>query len=223
MVLPLELGIAGREILSFARQATLLRHDLGAVLPRAARPGDDVVVCLHGLFATAGVLRPLRKRLERHRGVHTATMTYPAGPGIEELSRRLGRLVEALPEGVRLHLVGHSLGGVVARHFALRHGEVVQTISLASPFAGVEGVAWLRLGVARDLAPDSALLRRLRLARSSIPHLSLLAESDGVVRAPLSHALPGGELQVIPRCGHNTMLYHPEVSDRVERRILAHR
>src|SRR5690606_3620507 len=123
-----------------------------------------------------------------------------------------GRLVEALPVGVRLHLVGHSLGGVVARHFALTHGEVVQTISLASPFAGVEGVSWLRLGVARDLAPSSALLRALRLARSSIPHLSLLAEHDGVVRAPLSHALPGGELRVIVRCGHDTLLYHPEVA-----------
>ena len=224
MALPLELGIAGREILSFARQAFLLRHDVTApVLPRKALPGDDVVVCLHGLFATAGVLRPLRQRLERHARVHTATMTYPVGPGIAELSRRLAALVAELPEGVRIHLVGHSVGGVVCRHFALAHPEVVQTISLASPFAGVEGVDWLRLAVARDLSPKSALLRELRLARSTIPHLSLLAENDQVVRAPISHALAGGDVHVVRQCGHNTMLYHPEVTELVERRILAHR
>lgn len=99
----------------------------------------------------------------------------------------------------------------------------MQTISIASPFAGVEGVGWLRLDVARDLAPQSPLLRALRLARSPVPHLSLLADNDGVVRAPLSHALPGGELRVIARCGHNTMLYHAEVTALVEQRILAHR
>ena len=220
-------GVASREAMAFARQAWLLRHDvMQPVLPRSPRPGDDVVVCLHGIFATAGVLRPLRDRLERHDGVHTATLTYPAGPGIETLARRLAELVAELPDAVQVHLVGHSLGGVVARYFAQEIGDprVVQTISLASPFAGVAATRWLGVGVARDLSPQSPLLRQLRLGahrKLALPHLSLVAEADALLPAPMSHALPGGDVTLIRRCGHNTMLFDDTVARHVERRVLS--
>jgi len=220
-------SIAGREIAAFAKQAMLLRRDVGQpVLPTQARAGDDVVVCLHGLFATAGVLRPLRRRLERHERIHTATMTFRPGPGVKVLARQLAELVADLPQGVRVHLIGHSLGGVVARWFAQEHDDprVVQTISMAAPFAGVHNVAWLGFDVARDLDPRSPLLRQLRLGSQralGTPHLSLVAEHDQVVKAPMAHALPGGEVTLVRNCGHNAMLYHDEVSNQVERRVLA--
>src|SRR6185503_21332904 len=124
-------AVAGREALAFARQAWLLRHDTrGPVTPADVARGDDVVVFLHGLFATAGVLRPLRAAMARHPGVHTAALTYFPGPGVEEIAARLGAVVRALPAGVRIHLVGHSLGGIVARHFAQesRDPRIAQTI-----------------------------------------------------------------------------------------------
>src|SRR5580692_3270252 len=75
------LATAAREALAFARQGWLLRHDTSEpVIPRDVAPGDDVVVFLHGLFATAGVLRPLRAAVARHPFVHTATFTYLPGP-----------------------------------------------------------------------------------------------------------------------------------------------
>jgi triacylglycerol lipase len=226
------LTIAGREIAAYARQAALMRHDvLEPVLPRAAADGDDVVVLLHGLFSTAGALRPLRRVLDRHAGVHTATMTYPPGPGIEDLAGRLENLVRGLPSGARLHLVGHSMGGVVARFFAQERFDprVVQTVSLASPFAGVARAGLFGFGSARDLDAQSALLRKLRLgsvdaSRSSratrIPHLSIIASDDVIVGAPVSHALPGGEVIVMEGRGHSMLLYDEEVARIVERRVL---
>src|SRR4051812_29290219 len=104
---------AGREIAAYGRQAVLMRHDViePAVPTQASiNDGDDIVVMLHGLFATAGVLRPLRRVLARHRGIHTAAMTYPPGPGVPELAARLRDFVERLPAKARLHLVGHSVG-----------------------------------------------------------------------------------------------------------------
>jgi pimeloyl-ACP methyl ester carboxylesterase len=219
-------GIAGREAMAFARQAWLMRHDVvRPVVPQRVRPGDDVVVCLHGIFATAGVLRPLRERLEQHDRLHTASISYPVGPGVNTLARRLAELVSELPRSARVHLVGHSLGGIVARYFAQELGDprVVQTISLASPFAGIRATSWLGVPVAKDMTPHSPLLRKLNLGshrKMGLPHLSLVAENDIIVPAPLSQALPGGEVTLIRNCGHNTMLFHDEVAARVEKRVL---
>src|SRR5688572_20838715 len=62
---PSSLRAVGREALAFARQAVLLHRDVASTLPERVREGEDVVVLLHGLFATAGVLRPLRRSIEQ--------------------------------------------------------------------------------------------------------------------------------------------------------------
>lgn len=220
---------AGREIAAYGRQAVLLRHDVvDRAVPSAARDGDDIVVLLHGLFATAGVLRPLRRALGRHKDLHTAAMTYPPGPGVPELAGRLRGFVAELPEGARLHLVGHSMGGVVARFFAQEIGDerVAQTISMASPFAGIRGAKMLGFGGARDIDPESPVLKRLRLGASAaehIPHTSIIAESDGIISSPVSHALPGSEVVIMRGRGHNTLLFDEEVARVVERRVLERR
>lgn len=212
--------------MAFARQAWLLRHDTREpVVPSAAREGDLVVVFLHGLFATAGVLRPLRAAVTRNRGVHAAALSYPPGPGIQELGRRLGALLATLPATVQIHLVGHSLGGIVARHFvhAVGDARIVGTISMATPFAGVPGAGWLGLDSARDLEPNSPLLARLRLEseQAKVPHLSIIAGADSLVKSPVSHALPCGEVVVMRGLGHNTLLFDEQVARVIERRVLA--
>src|SRR5580700_14137 len=74
------LSIAAREALAYARQGLLLRHDAAEpVIPEGVQPGDDVVIFLHGLFATAGVLRPLRSAIARSPFLHTAALTYLPG------------------------------------------------------------------------------------------------------------------------------------------------
>jgi hypothetical protein len=117
------------------------------------------------------------------------------------------------------------LGGIVCRYYAHHAGDarVVQTISIASPFAGVPSARYVGL---HDLSPESALLRRIRIdaARfSHVPHLSIIAGSDHVVGSPVSHALPGGDVVVIADCGHNTLLFDDGVAQRVAERVLAQR
>lgn len=220
--------VAGREAMAFARQAWLLRHDvLEPVVPANVGEDDDVVVFLHGLFASAGVLRPMRAQIVRHAGMHAAALSYAPGPGVDEIASRLTELLGALPRTTRIHLVGHSLGGIVVRYYAQETGDerVVQTISLASPFGGVPRAAWLGFEGARDLDPDSPLLLRLRLRSGThtVPHLSIIAGADSLVKAPIAHALPGGDVTVMKDRGHNTLLFDEEVARVVERRILDRR
>jgi triacylglycerol lipase len=217
--------VAGREAMAFARQAWLLRHDLVApVIPANVGDDDDVVVFLHGLFASAGVLRPMRAQIMRHVGTHAAALSYAPGPGVDEIAGRLTVLLRDLPRTTRIHLVGHSLGGIVARHYALEtmDARVVQTISLSSPFAGVPRAAWLGFEGARDLDPQSPLLLRLRLRSGThgVPHLSIIAGADSLVKSPIAHALPGGDVIVMKDRGHNTLLFDDEVARVVEQRIL---
>jgi pimeloyl-ACP methyl ester carboxylesterase len=219
------LSIAAREALAFARQGLLLHHDTSEpVIPRGVARGDDVVVFLHGLFATAGVLRPLRAAIGRHRFLHTAALTYLPGPGVPAIAAQLREIVASIPRDAHLHLVGHSLGGIVARWFALEAGDdrVVATISLAAPFAGVRSAAWLGVATVRDLRPESEVLRRILLHPEAprVPHLSIVAAADTLLPAPVSHALPGGDVLVMEGRGHNTLLFDEDVARAVERRIL---
>ncbi len=214
------LGV-GREFFAYVRQASLLHRDLGRpALPVLGRD-DHLVVMLHGFFATGGVMLPLRERLEQ-RGVATAAMSYAPGPSVRDVAAGVADWLGDVP--AKLHVVGHSLGGVVARYFALHHGRgrVLQTISLAAPFAGVKvGTFGMAIPLARDLAEGSALLRELRFD-DSIPHLSVIAKEDHVLSAPLSHALPGGEVLLLEGSGHNALLYDARVQDCIAERIARH-
>jgi len=225
-------AIAAREAMAFARQGMLLRHDVAhPVIPQGVAAGDDLVVFLHGLFATAGVLRPLRAAIGRHvfpdGRLHTAALNYFPGPGVATIAERLRELVAPVPRGARIHLVGHSLGGVVARYFALEADDarVVQTISLATPFAGIASAAWLGLETGRDLHPRSAVLRRIVVHPDAarLPHLSIVAGADRLVETPVAHALPGGDVRIMEGRGHNTLLFDDEVARAVEARILERR
>lgn len=211
----------GLEAMAFARQATLLHRDVSAVYPRLATAGDHVVVLLHGLFATAGVLRPIRQTVERVTGAHAASFTYMPGPGVARIAERLAELVSKLPSGVHIHLVGHSMGGVAARWFVQEldgDPRVVQTISLASPFRGTRRAKLVPGASGRDIAIESAVLARLRdKGECGVPHLSIVAAEDALVTelAVLHH----GEQVIIEDAGHNGLLFHPRVAEIVAERV----
>lgn len=216
--------VAGREAVAFARQAVLLRHDRDVICPDSVLDGEQVVVLLHGLFATAGVLRPMRAAIEGETGSHTASFTYGPGPGIRALAERLAELVARLPSRCAIHLVGHSMGGLVARYYVqlLRcDPRVVQTISLASPFRGTAQARWLRVGVGRDIAPGSDVLRSIAAtARDcTVPHTSFVAPLDTVITPPDSAVFWHGDAIAMPGLGHNALLYDQHVHAAVVGRI----
>jgi pimeloyl-ACP methyl ester carboxylesterase len=97
---------------------------------------------------------------------------------------RLKHLIERVRDGGKVSLVGHSLGGVLARQYARKHPDQVQrVICLGSPFAGDEssmhpGIVWFRrhlTGEDRGLVADRSPL--------PVPHTVVYSHGDGVVSA----------------------------------------
>jgi hypothetical protein len=233
MALPVALEqFIGGERLALLREVALVARDLAPVVPEVA-PGEDVVVLVHGFLASAGVFRPLRARLERETGARVATFTHAPGVGIRRIAASLAALVDRLPPHARITVVGHSLGGLVARWYVQEmggHGRVVRTISLASPFGGLD-VPQLLVGA--DVHAQSALLRRLRDGAGvcAVPHTSIVAEDDTMVVGVPRACLGVGEVVVLPKRGHNALLFCDRVAglviERVQRQdggsTLAHR
>jgi len=200
------------ETISTLREVVLMPRDLVPVLPKEVAHEDDVVVLVHGFLASAGVFRPMKDALTRLTGAKVASFTHAPGAGIDRIARSLARLVARLPAG-RVHLVGHSLGGVVARWYVQEHGghtRVTQTISLGSPFGGTERAHPFPFLVGRELSRSSTILARLRAraGEHDIPHTSFVGGEDIVVVPGESAVFPRGEVVRFPRCGHNTLLFH---------------
>ncbi len=214
MALPVALEqLIGAERLALLREVALVPRDLAAVVPEA-RPGEDVVVLVHGFLASAGVFRPLRARLERETGARVATFTHAPGIGVRRIAKQLAALVDRIPRGTRITVVGHSLGGLVARWYVQElggHARVAQTISLATPFGGVQAP---RVLVGADICGKSALLERLRdgARTSTVPHTSIVAEDDQLVIGVETACLGIGDVVVIPDRGHNMLLFCDRVA-----------
>ncbi len=101
-----------------------------------------------------------------------------------EQNERLIRLMANIRDDDQVALVGHSLGGALAREYAREHpAHVSRVITLGSPYAGDEtsmpaSVVWLRrrlTGEDHNARPDRSAL--------PVPHTAIFSESDGIVSA----------------------------------------
>jgi triacylglycerol lipase len=211
------------ETLATLREVLLVPRDIGDVVPKHEGV-SDIVVLVHGFLASAGVFRPLRKRLEQDRSTRVASFSHLPGATVPSIAFSLGKLVAKLEPAARVHIVGHSLGGIVARYYVQElggHARVAQTIALAAPFGGAPLATRIPLFVGRDLRPRSELLARLRAraAFHGVPHLSIAGTHDRTV--PHDHALafPHGERISLAGRGHNTLLFDEEVARIVALRV----
>jgi triacylglycerol lipase len=95
-----------------------VHYELVDPVEPAATPGD-VVVLLHGLGRSAASMAPMADCLD-DAGYRTARWDYPSSSySVEEHSAELQRLLQVLDgrEDIdQIHLVTHSLGGIVVRH-----------------------------------------------------------------------------------------------------------
>lgn len=212
------------ETVATLREVVLMPRDIVPVVPTRVVPGEDVVVLVHGFFASAGVFRPMKEELVRETGAKVASFTHAPGVGVARIAKSLARLVDRIPHGTRIHLVGHSLGGLVSRWYVQElggHARVAQTISLGSPFGGTERARPFRFLVGADLCRTSPVLARLR-ARAhdhDVPHTSIVGDGDSLVVPAESAVFPRGDVHVLRGRGHNSLLFDPDSIAHVVERV----
>jgi pimeloyl-ACP methyl ester carboxylesterase len=113
---------------------------LGAPAPSAAK--TPPVLLVHGFASTKPSWALVAHNLGV-RGMTVQAMSYPPlGTSVEKVAERLIAEVERLLSSTaaeKVHLVGHSLGGVVIAHAITDRrllGRVDTVITLGSPFGG---------------------------------------------------------------------------------------
>ncbi len=103
------------------------------------------VVILHGLFMHGMVMQPLSHKL-RNLGYKTKVLTYNS-VAIDE-QRIFSMIDNALSNSMPNILVGHSLGGLVIKHYLQSRQPNIQTIShavvIGSPIKGASIVTRLQ-------------------------------------------------------------------------------
>ena len=136
-----------------------------------AAPMARPVLLVHGFGGTKSSWSVIAQALS-DRGIMVDTITYsPLGNSVEQLADQLVAAVERTLSQTgadKVHLVGHSLGGVVIAQ-AITGGGLVglvdTVITLGSPFGGSPWAGLLPFGdLLRALRPGSPQLRRLASA-----------------------------------------------------------
>lgn len=120
------------------------------------------VVYVHGLFMSGRESLLLRHRLRRDFGYEVHTYRYSATTmSLADCLDGLGRLVRELAPRT-LHLVGHSLGGLVIYRFLERHPEVPpgRAVFLGTPAVASRAAAaavrmpWMGRRIGRGVAGE---------------------------------------------------------------------
>jgi triacylglycerol lipase len=193
--------------------------------PVAARDGAaqrPLLILLHGIYCNGGVWRPILDDLSRRTGCEILVPTLePPTAGLKRQTDCFARWLErAVPANTsrKVIVVAHSMGGIVARLYLGSHpwqARISRLICIGSPHGGSQVAHALRTPIGRDLRTDSAILRTLALQPDRIDLLNVFAEHDNLVVPARNSERLGTRSLPIAGCGHMSLIYSPEVRDRL--------
>jgi pimeloyl-ACP methyl ester carboxylesterase len=198
---------------------------LFAADPLAAR---IPVLLVHGLVDNRSVFTLMRRGLRRRGFAQVCTWNYsPMLGDVARGARDLGEHVERICAQTghdRVHLVGHSLGGLIARHYVQLQGggrRVESLVTLGTPHEGSVLAHLLPTPMVRQLRPGSALLQELA---APAPHwdtrtTAVYSDLDQLVIPTRNGRCDHPDLRarnvLVRGVGHMTLSFHRGVVDEV--------
>lgn len=185
---------------------------VGAAIRKAPRGDGHPILVLPSFLRSDRHTAPLRRFLDgcgyTSYGWKLGVNLGPTAAALDGVERRIGEI--RARHGRKVTLIGHSLGGVIAREFAKqRPDDIRQLILLASP---------IRLPTASPLEPVYKLLSRWHSVDAgdsvdelnqppAVPVTAIFTRSDGIVAWESCIEFPGALRESIEINGpHGTMV-----------------
>lgn len=206
---------------------------LFAADPLAAR---TPVLLVHGLIDNRSVFTVMQRNLRRRGFAQVCSWNYsPLSTDVGRAARDLGNHIEGICEQTgydRIHVVGHSLGGLLARYHVQRQGgdRRVQTlVTLGTPHQGSRWAHVVPTPLIRQLRPGSGVFQELAEpapgCRTRIT--AVYSDLDQVVLPTSSGRCDHPDLDarnvLVRGVGHTTLPAHRAVLDEVAATLAGHR
>lgn len=161
------LGLASEKFRDSRLQHTMdgmpLKHR-GLMINDIEAAGTPIIL-VHGVVDNRSVFALLKRGLRRRGFGRIITVNYSLlTDDIRTVAKRLADLVEAVVHETgyeRVHVVGHSMGGLIGRYYVQRmggHDRVHTLVTLGSPHGGTLPATWVPHPIAKQMRPDSEIV-----------------------------------------------------------------
>jgi hypothetical protein len=204
---------------------------LGALSPvqRGLLIGDveaagTPILLLHGMVDNRSIFALLRRDLRRRGFGRVVTMNYRIWTSdVRAAARQLADTVESICEQTgyeRIHIVGHSLGGLVARYYVQRLGgdaRVHTLVTLGTPHRGTHVARVVPAGICQQMVPGSDVLEELDepAADCETRFVSFWSDIDALISPKESARLDHPDLTarniLVRGVGHLSLPIHRQV------------
>jgi len=182
-----------------------------------AEDGRRPILFVHGLGGHRGNFLPMRSWFALKGRRRTYSIGLPdddlidLGDRFTEIVREVVA-VNGLKEDDRIDIVAHSMGGLVARLALLDVGvtnRVHTLVTLGSPHGGTHAARFAGSGRAKELRPDSEVIKRLSV---QIPWagptrlVCLWSKADPLMQPATTAVMDGAESEELPDMTHTAYL-----------------
>jgi triacylglycerol lipase len=186
------------------------------------------IMLAHGIVDNHTVFSLMRRQLLRRGFSRIHTFSYsPLTLDVRRTAERMGEEIEALCEESgyeRIHVIGHSLGGLIARYYVQRLGgdERVHTcVTLGTPHEGTMAARLLPWPLVRQIRPDSDLMAELAEPAPGCKtrFLAFYSDIDQLIvpqrRAQIRHPDLMANNVRVRGVGHLSLPFHGEVVHQI--------
>ena len=180
--------------------------------------GETVTILLHGLFDNQASWFWFKLKLKRAGIKNVVSLNFSSWHNEEVLTEILAKKIDEirLQVGInQVNLVGHSMGGIIARNYVqLRGGaeKVTKLICLGSPHYGSKLATFTFAPLGKTLIPGSDFLKRLNAA--PVPQLqemtNIYTRKDNMVQPNRFNHLSWGTAVELDNMGHTSLIYRHE-------------
>ncbi|MEV6282613.1 alpha/beta fold hydrolase [Kribbella sp. NPDC051770] len=192
------------------------------------RAAGTPILLAHGIVDNHTVFALMRRQLLRRGFTRIHTFSYsPLTLDVRSTARRMAAEVEALCEesgSDQIHIVGHSLGGLIARYYAQRLGgdERLHTcVTLGTPHQGTVAARLLPWPLVKQLRPESDLMAELAepAPDCATRFVAYYSDVDQLIvpqrRAQVRHPDLIAQNVRINGVGHLSLPFHGDVVHRI--------